>query len=111
MDVTYGFLEQFGIIGFIVLQIIFVSVLSWLIGSVRNFRKELKTEMKTIEVQLISNLDSIDKRVNTLEVQAAVREETIRNFVSLMTSMDKKLDIILDPHFFERCPKIHKGEN
>jgi hypothetical protein len=110
METTYSFLERFGIVGFVVLQIIFVSVLSWLIGLVRNFRKELKTEMKTLEIQLTASLDSVDQRVDTLEVQAAVREETIRNFVSLMTSMDKKLDMILDPHFFERCPNIHKGE-
>jgi uncharacterized protein YoxC len=89
-------------IAFIVLQFFFVIVSGYFVASLKKLEAKMERQ---------------DKRVDSLETKQAVEFERIMTTRDMIIDVNKKIDtigskidIILDPSFFQRCPNIKKGD-
>ena len=89
-------------IAFIVLQFFFIGVSGYFVAGMR---------------KLEAKMDRQDKRVDTLETKQAVEFERIMTTRDMIIEVNKKIDTvsskidrILEPDFFQRCPNIKKGD-
>ena len=89
-------------VAFVVLQIVFVSILGYFVAG-----------LKRLEGKMENN----SRRVDNLETKVAVEFERNMTTRDMIISVEKKIDTlglkidrILEPEFFQRCPNIKKGE-
>lgn len=94
---NYQFLQDYGVVGFIILQGLFVAVVGWLLSSIHSLR-----------LLLMRELHAMDMRIIQLEKETAMDELNLKHYIDTVNKIDKKLDLILSPDYFRRCPNINK---
>ncbi len=96
-------------IAFIVLQVIFVAITGYFVIMVRGLEKKMNLQDDRI--------DGESKRIDAVVTKQAVEFERVMTTRDMILSVEKKIDTlgakidrILEPSFFQRCPNIGKGK-
>lgn len=89
-------------VAFVVLQIVFISIMGYFVAGLKRLEEKLEKQ---------------DKRVDILETKQAVEFERNMTTRDMIISVEKKIDglgskidKILEPEFFQRCPNNGKGD-